>query len=145
MRYGEKEKIEQHILSTLPESECQLINLTANAGNIHWEETGEVFILNGVMYDVTKKKNIGGNIFAYCITEEREMEMVADCSLKLKSAGNGAAYINLTFTSEYILQKNKSTIKTPLPHSLPLTFLYTIPLAQGIKQIILPPPRISVS
>ena len=145
MQNGEKEKLEQRILSSLPESECEIINLTANAEYIYWEVAGEVFILNGVMYDVTKKKNIGGNIFAYCITEEKEMEMVADCSLKLKSTGDGVAEFNLSFSAEYILQKNQSNIQTPLPHSLPVISIYTTPLAQRSKGIILPPPRLSIS
>lgn len=145
MRNGEKEKLEQRILSTLPESECEIINLTANAEYIYWEDTGEVFILKGVMYDVTKKKNIGGNIFAYCITEEKEMEMVADCSLKLKSTGDGAAAFNLSFSAEYILQKNQLNIQTPLSYFSPFIPVYTTPLSQRSKAIILPPPRISIS
>ena len=43
MRFGEKELIEQHILSTLPDSQCEIINLTANAGKIYWEKADEVY------------------------------------------------------------------------------------------------------
>jgi hypothetical protein len=145
MKYGEKEKIEQHILSTLPESECVIINITANADRIHWEEAGEVFILNGVMYDITKKKKSGGNIYAYCITEEKEMEMLADCSLKFNSTGDGTAILNLAFSAEYMLQHNKSNIKTPPACSLPVSSVYTTPLTQRSNDILLPPPRATVS
>jgi hypothetical protein len=145
MKYGEKEKMEQHILSTLPESECEIINLTANAGQIHWEEAGAVFILNGVMYDITKKKITGDNTYAYCITEKKEMEMLADCSLKFNSAGDGAAVLNLAFSAEYMLQHNKSNIKTPLPCSLPVSSVFTTPLTQRSNDILLPPPRATVS
>jgi hypothetical protein len=145
MKYGEKEKIEYYILSTLPESECETINLTANADRIHWEEAGEVFILNGVMYDITKKKITGGNTYAYCITEKKEMEMLADSSLKFNSAGDGTAMLNLAFSAEYMLQHNKSNIKTPLPCSLPVSSVYTTPLTQRSKDILLPPPRATVS
>jgi hypothetical protein len=145
MKYGEKEKMEQHILSTLPESECVIINLTANADRIHWEEAGAVFILNGVMYDITKKKITGGNTYAYCITEKKEMEMLADCSLKFNSTGDGTAMLNLAFSAEYMLQHNKSNIKTPLPCSLPVSSVYTTPLSQRSNDILLPPPRATVS
>jgi hypothetical protein len=145
MKYGEKEKMEQHILSTLPESECVIINLTANADRIHWEEAGAVFILNGVMYDITKKKITGGNTYAYCITEKKEMEMLADCSLKFNSTRDGTAMLNLAFSAEYMLQHNKSNIKTPLPCSLPVSSVYTTPLSQRSNDILLPPPRATVS
>lgn len=145
MKYGEKEKIEQHILSTLPENECEIINLTANADRIHWEEAGAVFILNGVMYDITKKKITGGNTFAYCITEKKEMQLLADCSLKFNSTGDGTAMLNLAFSAEYILQHDKSNIKVLLTHSLPVSTVYTTPLTQRGKDILLPPPRATVS
>jgi hypothetical protein len=145
IRYGEKEKMEQHILSTLPQSECEIINLTANANQIQWEEADKVFILNGVMYDITKKKNSGGIIYAYCITEKKEMEMLADCSLKFNSSGDGTAILNLAFSAEYMLQHNKSNIKTPLPCSLPVSSVYTTPLTQRSNDILLPPPRATVS
>jgi hypothetical protein len=145
MRIGEKERLEQRILSTMPESECEIINLTANAGQIQWEKAGAVFILNGVMYDITKKKILNGIIYAYCITEQKEMEMVADCSLKFHSAGDGAAVLNLAFSAEYMLQNNESNIKTPLPCSLPVSSAYITALTQRGKDILLPPPRAWVS
>lgn len=145
MRFNEKEKIERRILSTMPENECEIINLTANADRIHWETAGEVFILNGVMYDITKKKILNGIIYAYCITEKKEMEMVADCSLKFNSSGDGAAVLNQTFSAEYMLQNNKSNIKVSLSHSLPVTSAYSSPLTHRCKDILLPPPRITVS
>lgn len=145
MKYGEKEKMEQHILNTMPESECEIINLTANADRIHWEEAGAVFILNGIMYDITKKKNSGGNIYAYCITEKKEIEMLKDCSLKFNSSGDGTAMLSFAFSAEYMLQHNKSNIKSPLPCSLPVSSVYTTPLTQRSNDILLPPPRATVS
>ena len=145
MRFGEKELIEQHILSTLPESQCEIINLTANADKIYWEKADEVFILNGVMYDITKIKYVAGNMYAYCITEEKEMEMVTDYSLKFNTAGKGAVYVTLSFTPEYILQNSKLTIKKYFSNSSLLFSNYSAPLTSCCKDIVLPPPRIQVS
>lgn len=141
MRYGETEKIEQHILSTLPENECEIINLTLNADKIYWEKEGEIFILNGVMYDVAKTKNINGNIYGYCITEKKEVEIMLDYSLKISSAGHNETDFDLSFSPEFILQNNKANIKNPLEYSLAISSIYKTPLTQRGKDIILPPPR----
>ncbi len=145
MRYGETEKIEHHILSTLPENECEIINITLNADKIHWVKEGEVFILNGVMYDVAKKKKIDGNIYCYCITEKKEMEIMFDYSLKISGAGHSITDFDLTFSPEFIIQNNKANIKVPLPCSLAISSTYSTPLTQRGNDIILPPPRIEFS
>ncbi len=141
IRYGETEKIEHHILSTLPENECEIINITLNADKIHWEKEGEVFILNGVMYDVAKTENINGNMYGYCITEKKEMEIMLDYSLEISNAGHSVTDFDLAFCPEFILQNNKANIKKPLVYSLAISSIYKTPLTQRGKDIIVPPPR----
>jgi hypothetical protein len=144
-RYNEQEKIENRILSNLTESDCELIDLTSKTNDIHWEKEGEIFTMNGVMYDVAKKKNIGGNIYAYCITEENEMEILFKLSPNLAYADDSATDLTLVFSAEYTLQNCKSTIKAPLFHFSALSPTFCTPLTKGSKNILLPPPRFTVA
>ena len=42
VRYSEQEKIEAHLLSTIPESDCEIINFTLQQNKIYCEEEGKI-------------------------------------------------------------------------------------------------------
>jgi hypothetical protein len=136
----EKEKLEAKILRDLPESECEIINLATKAGDYHWEKKDEIFILNGEMYDVSKKKVVGEDVYLYCITEKKEMQLLDDITLKISAACEGNMAYSLVATEEFIMVQN-AVPKGILPLSRAASSRYIATPAEQPSKILIPPPR----
>lgn len=139
-KHLEKETLEAHILRNVPESDCEIINLTENPENFYWEKQDEIFYLDGVMYDVTRKKIIDGNVYLYCIKETKEMELLDDLSLKISGESEGNKAYCFIETDEYTTTcKVNVNILLPL---VPSSFSrYINETVTQVKNIHIPPPR----
>jgi hypothetical protein len=139
VKHLEKEKLEAHILRNVPENECEIIKLSDTNGDFHWEKQDEIFYLDNVMYDVTKKKIINGEVYLYCIKETKEIELLDDLSLKITGTCDGDKAYNFIESDEYIVTWNDN-IRSEVPQEPAYSRYLIVPLKQ-VKNIILPPPR----
>ena len=136
----EKEKLEAKILMELPESECEIINLANRSGNYHWEKPGSIFILDGEMYDVSKKKIVNGNVYFYCIKETKEMEILDDLTLQISTSCEGNMAYALSTTDDFIMTGFIMLAALPPAPRIIGTPTLSMPVDRP-SDILVPPPR----
>lgn len=135
----QQEKMELYLLQTIPENECEIVNYSTHLSTIYWHKMNEVFILNGVMYDIAKIKTIGGVKYFYCITEQSEIRMLNDISLKFTDDGENGKDLKLAFSEVYLPNGEfNSSIKFNNIISYPTI---TPSFSAAHLDIILPPPK----
>ena len=86
---------------------CNLIVIKISAGEekkIEWENSGE-FRLNGKMYDVAFKKQIGNTLSVYCFQDEKEDHILASLDSQVKKG----------FDNSYSEKISKNTLNAPIP------------------------------
>ena len=131
--------METHLLKNISESQCQIINITAENNDTYWEKENEIFIMNGEIYDIAKIKIMNGQTYAYCITEQKESEMLDDITLKFTNAGEGGKDCKLTFSQDHIFIPDEYN-KVPTTYKIAYTIFNSSTVKQ-YKNIFLPPPR----
>ena len=137
--YLEKEKLEAHVLGNVKDNECEVINLST-ASNIYWEEKNETFTLDGIMYDIAHTKVVNGTVYVYCITENKETQIINDLTLKYCNDDFCGKPIKLSFSEDYILQQLPEQ-KNINPIKKEYALLASNPTSKISKDIIIPPPR----
>jgi hypothetical protein len=139
MQSIEKERMEAHILNTVPETECEVFNMDALPADFRWEKKDKIFTINGIMFDVSKKKIINGSVYLYCIKEKKEMEILQDLTLKVSSDDYTGKPLHLSISQECILT-GELVMQIPPPEKDKIN--KTIPdLLKRFNNIIIPPPR----
>lgn len=83
-----KESIKEQLLTTIPESSLDVIDVDLNKSNIEWEEEGKEFYLHGQLYDVAAIKNVNGKTLIYCLNDKKE-ELLLKNLAKTVASGNG--------------------------------------------------------
>ena len=81
-----EEAMEQQLLAEIPESSMQVFDVAANKNDIIWEEYGKEFLLKGKMYDVAETKIIEGKTYLYCVSDNKEDQVLQDRSNAVKSS-----------------------------------------------------------
>ncbi len=81
-----KEAMKEQLLAGLPESSLKVFDAEANSKYITWEEDGKEFSLDGKMYDVAKIKIISGKKYLYCISDNKEDQVLQTRSDAVKSS-----------------------------------------------------------
>lgn len=73
-QYEIKQEIKQELISTLPLTSFQ--SFASDDRNIIWEEKDKEFSVDGKMYDVATTKIINGKKTYYCLSDEKETDLV---------------------------------------------------------------------
>jgi len=70
-----KEGARRELLKDIPANLMTKVRVTGNE-SIKWEEEGKEFSLNGEMYDVVKTKDENAIQYVYCLTDEKEDQVL---------------------------------------------------------------------
>ena len=141
-----KEDAEKQLLSTLPESSLEVIDLSADKNDIQWEEEGKEFYLRGQLYDVAKTKNVNGRTLLYCLNDKKEKQVLQDLS-KAVGTGNdqstdskgGKHTIKFQLTDLFAFSESAISIQEFIPQK---HINFNVPIISSIKKIITPPPKL---
>ncbi len=117
-----KEKIEQG----LKDDDLYLVIIHQNDLNkVAWLKPGKEFTRNGEMFDVVRKKNIGTDVYFYCINDKKESKLVSDFTKKNNESSQtnkilrkflGFKYLNQLPEIKISVQTAKSKIPLVLFH-----------------------------
>ena len=111
-----------------------VIDYSVQSAHMQWIEAGEAFFLNGVMYDVAQKKISNGTLYLYCITENKETEIINDLSLKISNAADSGKDLKLAFTDIFVVASPENLAALPV-----FKDLFNLTLHHG--HMVAPPPR----
>ena len=138
--------MEQQLLSETPESSMKVFDAEANKTAIIWEEEGKEFLLNGKMYDVAKTKIIGGKTYLYCVSDNKEDQVLQDRSNAVRSgleqnSGNNLNSHTVKFTmSECTLPKRDDVLLSTVV--LPGGYVpFVVAICSTTKKVNTPPPN----
>ena len=140
-----KEEAERQLLSTLPESSLEAIDLSANKNDIDWEEEGKEFYLHGQMYDVAKTKIVDGKTILYCLNDKKEESVLQDLSKAVNSGNDqntdnkgGKHSIKFQLTDLFAFTEMPTILIQPVSQE---HIGFNVPLVSTVKEIITPPPN----
>jgi hypothetical protein len=90
LRSAARQQFKRSLIANLPDSSLDQFCLEDIANNIHWEEKGKEFWLQGQLYDVVKHHEAGGKRYVSCIRDEKEKEIVeTHTKLTRNNSNNG--------------------------------------------------------
>jgi hypothetical protein len=144
-RHQVKEVATHALLSKLPESSLEIIDVNTHKNDIEWEEEGKEFYLHGQMYDVAYIKIINGKTLIYCLNDKKEDDLLKRFAYAVNSGNeqnssnkDGHHTIKFQLSDYIILSQHSLTINEPVVsvkyanHSVTLITNYT--------EIFTPPP-----
>lgn len=148
-QYRIRRDIRHALVTNLPESELEIIIAEEWPRQIHWEEEGEEFQLNGEMYDVARIELKDGKHILHCINDKKEKKLLDhfirtirdnhdDARKQGRSSGKGMVKCQLT-DFEQPLTEIFSGIST---FSRPQYACIATPLTSSVQEIKGPPPKV---
>ena len=141
-----KEDMEREILAGIPESSLKIFELETNQDKITWEEKGKEFSFQGNLYDVVKTITNDGKTLLYCISDNREDELLKErsaavCSLLDQHSNNQLKKVMPFFhlsdclvIANNLIQTQKFSDKNYRPY-------FETSLVSTIKPVNTPPPN----
>jgi hypothetical protein len=141
-----KEEAREAWIAALPDRcffRVRLADVTA-AG--HWEEEGKECWYNNHLYDVVRQKTEGGNVWLYCMDDEREAALIRQ-SGEMTHANNDRpdkkANHSLSLRiGDWVTESISLRVDRPL---VPVKHFYGCQpqsLSVGFTQIVVPPPKL---
>ncbi|HEX7904937.1 MAG TPA: hypothetical protein VF487_13765 [Chitinophagaceae bacterium] len=137
----QKEAIKEKILGQLKEEELEIISL--NDQNIHWEEEGKEFFLNGEMYDVVITKTMDGKVMLYCINDKKEKSLIDNYNLNTKNNSSPDKKSKRGFGNSFNLFLNNTERASTLNVAFIVTSFHSFDsqLCDNMAERISPPPK----
>jgi hypothetical protein len=138
--------MKKQLLASLPENNFTVFELSAISGDIIWEEQGKEFSLKGEMYDVAKIKINGKHTWLFCLTDQKEAQLLKARADAVKSGSEqnsdnkqGSQIIKFQMTDCVISERQHELIQAVYTGSIHPEYTETILYAT--KQINTPPPK----
>jgi hypothetical protein len=72
----------------VPVNTLSTIILEENSAAIKWEEKGEEFYLDGILYDVASINKTPGKTYLYCLTDQNEQQLMKNVVKAVKSGND---------------------------------------------------------
>ncbi len=145
-QHNAKEAMEQQILAGIPETSLVVFDAEANAPNIIWEEKGKEFLLNGKLFDIAKTKIINSRTYFYCLSDNKEEQMLKDRSNAEQSGADqnttnkpGIHSSSFQMSDWTFTAAEKPTLL--LPAAAKKYFNFSVSIISPYKKISTPPPK----
>lgn len=145
-QYRIKEAVKHELLSELPESKLEKIDVAVFINEIEWEEENREFYLNGQMYDVAYIKIVNGKKIIYCLNDKREDEFLQSLNKIVQSENNKSRsdknHVIKFHLPDFIVQDHYVQAGISIkPYALPA---YKIIIPDNITEINTPPPDFNI-
>ena len=141
-----KEAMEQQLLAEIPESSMQVFEMTANKDDIIWEEYGKEFLLKGKMYDVARIKTVEGKTYLYCISDNKEDQVLQNRSNAVRSgleqnSGNNFNHLTVKFQLSECIVDGRNDVPLPATVVAKGYAAFDVTICSTIKKVNTPPPN----
>jgi hypothetical protein len=143
MQEQQKELVKEQLHKNLRDNEMELISLSDNKQKIYWQEDGKEFLFNGELYDVVKSKIINGETILYCLSDNKEKEIIKSYNkvTKNNSSKDKRAKSNVETASTLFVIENKKSEDISSYKFIKEYYLFISQLSVGITNQLLQPPR----
>jgi len=138
IRDREDDALETNIFSSLNDKECTSIAYNDNFSRITWQSDDEI-VFNSQEYDVAKVKTVNGKTYLFCITENKENELLSDISFAYASDHTTDIDSQLIFSDECILNSESNPVIFFTRLNKKTVFDQSV--SELSSDILLPPPR----
>lgn len=78
----------EELKAGVPLNSFTTIILEENSAGIKWEEKGEEFYLDGILYDVAAINKTPGKTYLYCLTDKNELQLLKNMAKAVKSGND---------------------------------------------------------
>lgn len=136
-----KERAFEQWVRTAPADSCVSICLEEHAQQIHWEEEGKEFSLDGKMYDVARVVKQKDKTIIYCIADSKEDDLLSQLALQ---RGQGQDSKNLRMACFFFLYNDMPacSIDVSVRAASPIMFSpFDVALVACAHSTLSPPPK----
>ena len=144
-----KKAAQKELIASLPENSFTKICLEENTTAIKWEEENKEFSLNGKMYDVATIKIENGNTILYCLSDNKEDQVLDNLSSSVRARNENNSNTKHQFVIKFHLadftitkidyKNGYSSVNVSEKH-----FDVEPGIVSSFKKIITPPPEFCI-